>query len=81
MCDRSKQWCSADWCVLLAQPYSVNKAMGLLLQEASRTSPELHTQIGMWGASVGIDGERHVCADLTVLISHAVARYSLRARG
>ena len=35
--------------------------MALLLQEgAFRTSPDLHDNIGMWGAPIGIDGERFV---------------------
>jgi len=48
-------------CVSPAQHLSVNEAMALLLQEgAFRTSPELHDNIGMWGAPIGIDGERFV---------------------
>ena len=48
-------------CSSLPQHLSVNEAMALLLQEgAFRTSPDLHDNIGMWGAPIGIDGKRFV---------------------
>ena len=48
-------------CCSLPQHLSVNEAMALLLQEgAFRTSPDLQDHIGMWGAPIGIDGERFV---------------------
>jgi len=54
-------------------------AMALLLQEAARTSPDLVTQIGMWGASIGINGENIVRADSLSGVSHAMAGYCFQA--
>ena len=48
-------------CMFTAQHLSVNEAMALLLQEgAFKTSPDLQDHIGMWGAPIGVDGERFV---------------------
>ncbi len=50
-----------------AQDHSLNEAMALLMDEALRTSPDLVSQLGMWGASYGLDGDRIVRADPTPL--------------
>ena len=46
------------------QAHSMNDAMGRLLEEgAFGSSPELHKNIGKWGAPIGPDGQRHVRAE------------------